>query len=980
MAERWYRLNGIPDLTLNKYASLEGRGVDGVIEKHVAFLRQLNRKGIVSGLSFHLFYLYIVPDDKSKDLPGHRMHIFLMIRGNEDSMGNVPALIKASPLSDFYEFESKMKGKSDDESICSIKNVLAGLDIEVPVFNTCAFLTKAETLLPSVDGEEYYMLRDWEMNEDGRLYNMCKMMEAINQTALYRVDLYPVERSISLRESLKKPMGILRRKQDERGSISKKDYDGKDVLDSYEDLIEKYDSSPHFIVNIMTLANGKETAVSILDAAGSESLAKGKYNIATFTSNFNVDCFLDGKTEELENIRDRMIARRGNPGMIICREDTSNINLNYLPTLFSLEEIAPFFRMPALYDGETVQIAKETAPIAVESKGSLFLGKDKNGYDVFFPLSLLPKHAFVAGVPGSGKTNTMHHITSSLWKKHNIPFLVLEPAKQEYRALANDPGMKDMYLFSPNADMSFPLHINPFEMPKGTLVAEHIRRLCSVFEGAFPLEPPMPFLLDTAIEAVYRELGWIPEHIYTGDEKKENSDEKQPLPTMSMLYRRLEQELKSTEYSDEVRGNLESALKVRIGSLLRREMGDVFDVPCSTFEPEKWLEVPAVIELESMGTGPANFLTLMLCSLIRETLKVNPKYDGDVRHVIFIEEAHNLIGPESEEQTGADADPKQAATAFIVKMLAEVRALKEGIVIADQLPTVMAQEVLKNTGLKLGLRITSQDDRSLLGSTMAANSMQLEQMATFAVGEALIFYEKLMRPFVMRINEWWGELENSSEKEEMVSSKNDSDLRQALANSVTYKDENLKSIIIIRKKYIRMFDEFERNNQYDMYWLQSLAKERQKIDELFSYLERVENGEITIDDTKKSEKYAQYELLCTNRESIVKDKKKIHRIIEKIHTIEMWVNNLERLKNGRWTRAGVPEVELIIITLLQDKMLDSFVKMCKSSILALGEMEEIAGLEKTIDKMLLLQKHLQEDIEDYISVYGVESIEKRKEN
>lgn len=348
--------------------------------------------------------------------------------------------------------------------------------------------------------------------------------------------------------------------------------------------------------------------------------------------------------------------------------------------------------------------------------------------------------------------------------------MVLEPAKQEYRALANDPDMEGLYLFSPNADMSFPLHINPFEMPKGTLVAEHIRRLCSVFEGAFPLEPPMPFLLDTAIEAVYRELGWIPEHVYTGMETVKNGTTKRPLPTMSMLYHRLEQELKATNYSDEVRGNLESALKVRIGSLLRREMGDVFDVPESTFTPEKWLEVPAIIELESMGTGPANFLTLMLCSLIRETLKVNPHSDKDVRHVIFIEEAHNLIGPESEEQTGADADPKRAATAFVVKMLAEVRALKEGIVIADQLPTVMAQEVLKNTGLKIGLRITSADDRALLGSTMAASALQLEEMATFAVGEALIFYEKLMRPFNMRIKEWWGEIKDEVAKERMTPS------------------------------------------------------------------------------------------------------------------------------------------------------------------------------------------------------------------
>ena len=80
------------------------------------------------------------------------------------------------------------------------------------------------------DGEDYYMIRDWEMNDDGRLYNMCKMMEAVNQTAVYRVDLYPVERSVSLRESLRKPMSILRRRQEDRLSGSRRDYDGKDVL------------------------------------------------------------------------------------------------------------------------------------------------------------------------------------------------------------------------------------------------------------------------------------------------------------------------------------------------------------------------------------------------------------------------------------------------------------------------------------------------------------------------------------------------------------------------------------------------------------------------------------------------------------------------------------------------------------------------------------------------------------------------------
>ena len=207
-----------------------------------------------------------------------------MARGKSEAMQNVPALINASPLADFYKLESKVQGSQTGDDTCTINNVLATTALEAPIFNTCAFLSKNETFLPSgsVDDQDYYMLREWEMNEDGRLYNMCKMMEALNHTALYRIDLYPVERSSALREALRKPMNILRRRQDERNSYLKKDYDGKDALDNYEEIIEKFDSSPHFIANVLVLANGKEDAVSILDAAGAESLLKGKYNISTF--------------------------------------------------------------------------------------------------------------------------------------------------------------------------------------------------------------------------------------------------------------------------------------------------------------------------------------------------------------------------------------------------------------------------------------------------------------------------------------------------------------------------------------------------------------------------------------------------------------------------------------------------------------------------------------------------------------------------
>lgn len=125
-----------------------------------------------------------------------------------------------------------------------------------------------------------------------------------------------------------------------------------------------------------------------------------------------------------------------------------------------------------------------------------------------------------------------------------------------------------------------------------------------------------------------------------------------------------------------------------------------------------------------------------------------------VRHVIFIEEAHNIIAP-STQQAGADSvDPKISATAYIVKMLAEVRALREAIVIADQLPTALASEVTKNTGWKLVHRLTAQDDREQIGTAISASPVQLERMASFTSGRAFIYHERTQKPFEMQVAEW----------------------------------------------------------------------------------------------------------------------------------------------------------------------------------------------------------------------------------
>ena len=858
MAYLYFELDKVPDLSLSKYMSLDETGVAGVLKKNSSFLRQLNRKGLLSRVFFHLLYMF------DPQLPnGKKLSVALIATGTEEALFHTKELIQNSAISPYYNviscesvelinFEEKnnkfyvqvknhlgiisdryeltsntllkgqeLEGKESikisgkeikiekwklflntDESKkirysirTSGKVILElstepyvganGLVVDDRQYNFVSTLGKREffvqpsVILPDDNDLKYYRVASWTMNEDARLFNMLRLMQGLKLPVTFRVDLFASDYAMRLREVL--PIQELRNRtsmktfKSSMGITVNRDENAEETLKYYNKLIESYESSPHFRANIIAMANQKDIAELIVDAAGAEALNEGSYTIKTITSqevekNFSIYYGLERPID-------------------IAQDNVINY-LRFMPNLFTIEEILPFFVFPALFDGEVIEIPKETAPLF--DKDGMKIAVDDNGYDVIFPIELFKKHAFLAGVPGSGKTTSMLHLTSTLWKKYKIPFLIFEPAKQEYRALARTSGLDEMLIFSPSSGTFFPLHINPFEFPKGMSLSEHIRNLMAVFEGAFSLAPPAPFMIDYSIEAIYRDKGWYPDTINDGITL--------PYPTMQELYDKLEVEVEKTDYEGEIKGNLKSILQVRIGSLLRREMGDVFNVAKSSFAPEEWLQKPALIELEAMGSGPSNFLSLLLTTLIRESLKITPNAGGrELRHVIFFEEAHNLIGPVAQEITGEDADPKMAATAYVVKMLAEVRALKEGIVIADQLPTAMAPEVIKNTGLKIGHRITAEDDRELLGGTMSATETQLEQMATFLPGEALITFEGLLRPFKAKMCQW----ENGMASTDSPSNK---ELCNLLWETKGYKSILSRSSSIVCRKYEGEFE------------------------------------------------------------------------------------------------------------------------------------------------------------------------------
>lgn len=721
-----FQLDQVPDLSLNKYQSLADTGIDGVLKRHESFLRQWHGICMESSSSFHLLYTYL-----PTETVGERLKAFFLIQGNDNELCMLEPLLKKSPLSDFFELKKGELPKIHFSMGATFTKKECIADIYNPMTGKSKFV---------------HYVPKWEMNEEARLYDLFRIMEIVSQSyspqqaCAFRVDLYPVFTAMETREKFNPVLKDLRGENDiklmkETDSLKADSY-ARDICKEYEEWLTNVEKTPHFRVNIYGFADSIFKAKVLLNAAGSEALSEGDFSIAPIKADS------DGSFT--------LLSRMGNRAEDYCFYP-NQAALKSWSTTYCLSEVVPFFRFPTLYDGEIIEIPKETAPVQIED--GIYLGKDMNGYPVNFALKDFPRHAFFTGMPGSGKTNTMLHLVTQLRKK-GIPFLALEPAKKEYRALLGYKEMQDIHLFSPHLQSRFPLQINPMEFPVGVRLSEHINALLEVFEGSFTLEGPTYKFLSSSIQRSYTDLGW--------DIEDENTkDCTLPYPSLQDAYDNLQQEIDASSYDSELKGNVRAFLQVRLGGLMERDAGELFNVHFSTLKPDEWLNTSAIVELEVLGEQAKNFFVLLVCHYVLESLRADPTGGMDkngkqlpVRHVIFIEEAHNIIA-QSTQQAGADSvDPKISATAYIVKMLAEVRALREAIVIADQLPTALASEVTKNTGFKLVHRLTAQDDREQIGTAISASPLQLERMASFTSGRAFIYHERTKKPFEMQVAEW----------------------------------------------------------------------------------------------------------------------------------------------------------------------------------------------------------------------------------
>lgn len=355
----------------------------------------------------------------------------------------------------------------------------------------------------------------------------------------------------------------------------------------------------------------------------------------------------------------------------------------------------------------------------------------------------LTRHGLIIGITGGGKTNTSKSLLDTLWNTHKKPFLVIESAKREYWELNNLEGFEDLQIFTLGSEgkNSIPYRVNPFEVIGNVPLQTHIDYLLATFKASFELYPPMPYVLETAVYEVYEDKGWnVLEDI--------NIYGRNDFPTLEDLYYKVETITNRLGYHQEVQSNVKAALQARINSLRIGGKGAMLDTRKS-IPLEILLNKPVVMELEDIGDDEVKsfVIGIILVQLYEYRRSMVHQVKG-LEHILLIEEAHRLLKNVS---SAGGANPQVKAVEFFCNLLAEIRSYGQGILIADQIPTKLASDTLKNTNLKIVHRTVMEEDRFAVGKSMNMTSNQIDYLSALKRGCAAVYSEGDSRPKLVQM-------------------------------------------------------------------------------------------------------------------------------------------------------------------------------------------------------------------------------------
>ena len=395
-------------------------------------------------------------------------------------------------------------------------------------------------------------------------------------------------------------------------------------------------------------------------------------------------------------------------------------------------ECAEFGRNIAKFDEEGVTDK-------VLHLGDIFHMYHKEDVPVNLSQNSLASHVFVTGSTGSGKSNTIYQLLKE-GRKNGLKFLVVEPAKGEYKHVFGNHD--DVSVYGTNPQLTPLLRLNPFSFPKEIHILEHLDRLVEIFNVCWPMYAAMPAVLKKAVEQSYQDCGW--------NLLESTNPYGRLYPNFNDIADNIKTIIDSSEYDDENKGAYKGALLTRIESLTNGINGLIFSNEELT--NEHLFDTNVIVDLSRVGSTETKSLLMGILVLkLQEYRMANGDMNAELKHITVLEEAHNLLKRTSTEQMAESANLLGKSVEMLANAIAEMRTYGEGFIIADQAPGLMDLSVIRNTNTKIIMRLPDFSDRDLVGKSANLNDDQIIELAKLPKGVAAVYQNEWIQPVLCKV-------------------------------------------------------------------------------------------------------------------------------------------------------------------------------------------------------------------------------------
>ncbi len=342
----------------------------------------------------------------------------------------------------------------------------------------------------------------------------------------------------------------------------------------------------------------------------------------------------------------------------------------------------------------------------------------------------LPQHVLIIGRTGAGKTNLAHLLLCEMLRS-GIPFMVLD-WRLSYRDLGGMIDGRKVRVCRPGEDES--LSFNPFAPPprltrmqREAYTRDVVSTICTTYLPGNQLLSTRgaEHLILRAIESL-RETG------------------REPATSNDIRWQIEGRPIRSREQDWQV-----SALAV-LHRLTTGPVGQLLN--CTGPGLTTLLDRPVVLELDALGSESDRALLMHTLLLWLYYHRLSEGKSSSLRHLLVVEEAHNVFLRTKGSQTIPDA------------MIRQMRDLGQGLVLLDQNPSLLSVPALGNTGTTFCMNLKHGDDIAAAGKSLSLPREDWENIGKLPMGQAIVRVQgRWPKPFLVRVPEFERRPDNAPE-------------------------------------------------------------------------------------------------------------------------------------------------------------------------------------------------------------------------